>query len=402
MYPPMLLLEPESARAMIQYRFNRLAAAKEKAQNCVPNSTTESYCPNDMTTEAAMFPWESAVSGQEVQYSNGVIGNWGKYEQHITGDIALAVKMFYDVTQNVTWLERIGFPIVNGTASFFASRIEGNTINNVMPPDEFACPINSSVYTNSVAKIALSFAAEASKILNLSDDTPYERFRYLAENILIPFQDGYHPEYVPFDSSKQIKQADVVLLNFPLMVNLTDDALRNDLEMYSKLTSTSGPAMTWASFAINYFSLGDFESSKSYFTRGFANVQAPFNVWTETPTGGTVNFLTGAGGFLQSLVFGTSGLRIQDDGSLTFKAPPPQSTGTNATMISLHSFHYLGARLRQDVNETHVRFEVLETSFDILLSIRGDSSSTVILHSSGEKAVFPRDISRVIELRADT
>ena len=137
---------------MIQYRFNRLAAAK-KAQNCVPNSTTESYCPNDMTTEAAMFPWESAVSGQEVQYSNGVIGNWGKYEQHITGDIALAVKMFYDVTQNVTWLERIGFPIVNGTASFFASRIEGNTINNVMPPDEFACPINSSVYTNSVAKV---------------------------------------------------------------------------------------------------------------------------------------------------------------------------------------------------------------------------------------------------------
>ena len=135
-----------------------------------------------------MFPWESAVSGQEVQYSNGVIGNWGKYEQHITGDIALAVKMFYDVTQNVTWLERIGFPIVNGTASFFASRIEGNTINNVMPPDEFACPVNSSVYTNSVAKIALSFAAEASKILNLSDDTPYERFRHLAQNILIAFQ----------------------------------------------------------------------------------------------------------------------------------------------------------------------------------------------------------------------
>jgi hypothetical protein len=32
--------------------------------------------------------------------------------------------------------------------------------------------------------------------------------------------------------------------------------------------------------------------------------QAPFLVWTETPSGGTPNFLTGAGGFLQTAYFG--------------------------------------------------------------------------------------------------
>ena len=93
---------------------------------------------------------------------------------------------------------------------------------------------------------------------------------------------------------------------------------------------------------------------------------------------------------------GTSGLRIQHDGSLRFKAPPPRATGTNATTISLHSFHYLGARLRQSVNETHVHFEVLETPFDVSVSIFGDSSSTVILHSSGDTAVFFRE--KLIEL----
>ena len=55
---------------------------------------------------------------------------------------------------------------------------------------------------------------------------------------------------------------------------------------------------------------------------GYANVQPPFNVWQETPTGGAVNFITGAGGFLQSLVFGATGMRIDRD-ALQFTPPAP-------------------------------------------------------------------------------
>ena len=46
------------------------------------------------------------------------------------------------------------------------------------------------------------------------------------------------------------------------------------------------------------------------FNRSFSNAQLPFYVWTETPTGGTTNFLTGIGGFLQTVLFGLPGLRI--------------------------------------------------------------------------------------------
>ena len=34
-------------------------------------------------------------------------------------------------------------------------------------------------------------------------------------------------------------------------------------------------------------------------------------VWTETPTGGANNFITGVGGFLQTALFGYPGLRLQ-------------------------------------------------------------------------------------------
>lgn len=42
-----------------------------------------------------------------------------------------------------------------------------------------------------------------------------------------------------------VKQADVVLLGFPLMHPMSPDVRRNDLEMYEPVTAWDGPAMTW-------------------------------------------------------------------------------------------------------------------------------------------------------------
>lgn len=137
--------------------------------------------------------------------------------------------------------------------------------------------------------------------------------------------------------------------------------LSNDLTFYNDITDQNGPAMTWSLFAIGWFNVGNFTASQPQFQRGFANVQPPFDVWTETPGGGTVNFITGAGGFLQSVIFGTSGMRITH-GALTFNPPPPSATGTSAVKLTVHSFHYLGNRLRQEVTADHVTFELLAGS----------------------------------------
>ncbi len=59
-------------------------------------------------------------------------------------------------------------------------------------------------------------------------------------------------------------------------------------------------------------------------------------VWTETIQGGCPNFITGAGGFLQSVVFGLTGLRLVDAGLV---AKPPPMVG-NITAVELTSFWF--------------------------------------------------------------
>ena len=62
--------------------------------------------------------------------------------------------------------------------------------------------------------------------------------------------------------------------------------------------------MTWGMHAVAWFELGEREQVDSLFNRSFGNAQLPFLVWTETPSGGATNFLTGVGGFLQTVLFG--------------------------------------------------------------------------------------------------
>jgi len=66
-----------------------------------------------------------------------------------------------------------------------------------------------------------------------------------------------------------------------------------------------------------------------------------FGVWTETPTGGAVNFITGAGGFLQTVLYGLPGLRIRAD---HLELNPSFVEGM--TSITVRGLHYQGSVLR--------------------------------------------------------
>ena len=149
------------------------------------------------------------------------------------------------------------------------------------------------------------------------------------------------------------------MLSYPLGVNMSATLLTNDLTFYDPITDAQGPAMTWSIFAVGWINAGDFNRSAGHFQRGYAPVHPPFNVWTESPDGGgTVNFITGAGGFLQSAIFGTSGMRLVSDG-LTFNPPPPRATGSSATMMGVSSFHFRGHRLSQQVTEDSMTYSVV-------------------------------------------
>jgi trehalose/maltose hydrolase-like predicted phosphorylase len=68
----------------------------------------------------------------------------GILEQHISGDVAFAVRQFWRVTQDLNWLKTVGVQIANGIATFWASRVTKNQqtglyeILGITPPDEYA------------------------------------------------------------------------------------------------------------------------------------------------------------------------------------------------------------------------------------------------------------------------
>ena len=153
MYPPLLMLDPPCAKSVLEYRWNRRDGAKAKAKLCgTPNhASSGGQGALDLSDDALMFPWESCLTGQEVQFSSGKIGPWGKFEQHISGDIVLAARQYWYATQDKEWLGAIGFPLAKGVADFYKKRaaLKGYTTSGV--PKYGVCVRNDLVADKIVA-----------------------------------------------------------------------------------------------------------------------------------------------------------------------------------------------------------------------------------------------------------
>ena len=94
----------------------------------------------------------------------------GRFEHHITADVAIAAWNYYCVTQDKIWLREKGYPILKATADFWASRVERNgpnhyDIKNVVAADEWAENVDNNAFTNAAAKANLQYATEAAKVL---------------------------------------------------------------------------------------------------------------------------------------------------------------------------------------------------------------------------------------------
>ena len=302
MFPTLALLYPSYAASLLEYRIARLPGARTKARSYTPPYS------------GAMYPWESALTGIEC---TPIVATTGHREIHISGDISLAALQYWNMTRDKTWLEH-ALPMLQEIADFWVSKAEFHAetgeywITNVVPPDEYSDHKNNSAYTNSVARISLNVAAMALGILGM--EVPAE-YREIAERLRIPFDSTrrLHPEYDGYSGHK-IKQADVVLLGYPLQVPMPADVRENDLAYYAERTYAKGPAMTYAMHAVGWLELGNTSMATEAFERSHANMRAPFKVWAETPSGGAVNFITGAGGFLQALWAGYASIRINEGG----------------------------------------------------------------------------------------
>jgi trehalose/maltose hydrolase-like predicted phosphorylase len=323
MFPALLVLHPEIAKSLVEYRYERLAVAKQ-------NAFAHGF-------KGAMFPWESSDTGLE---ETPVGSLSGPFEHHITACVGLAAWNYYCVTQDKQWLLEKGWPILSATADFWTSRVKRNgpgqyDIKNVIAADEWAEGIDNDAFTNAAAIADLKAATAAAKILGIKADPDWA---IVAQNIpILKFPDGVTKEFATFKGDG-IKQADVNLLAYPLKV-ITDRAqIKKDLEYYdTRIPNEGTPAMTQAIFSLLYSRLGDGKEAYHWFNDAYQpNLNPPFRVIAETKGGTNPYFATGAGGVVQALLMGFGGLDITPTGITQIKsALPPNWKSITITGVGM-------------------------------------------------------------------
>lgn len=311
MYPPLLVMHPEIAKSLLEYRYQRLYAAKK-------NAFSHGY-------KGAMFPWESSAEGTE---DTPVWALTGPFQQHITGCVGWAFWKYYQVTHDKIWLKERGYPILKEVADFWASRVERKgagrfEINNVIGANEWQENIDNNAFTNGMAIKVLRYATQAAKELAIVPNPDWE---VVAQNIpLLKFPDGTTKENETYDGV-EIKQADVNLLAYPLDVISDPIQIEKDLKYYEPRMSPNGPAMGNSALSTLYSRMGKTEKAFELFNKSYKpNQVPPFGVLAETAGGTNPYFATGAGGFLQAVIFGFGGLQITDAGLIQNKSKLPKS-----------------------------------------------------------------------------
>ncbi len=180
--PYYMMTQPETARTLLEYRYNTLSGARKKAAE-------NGY-------EGAMYPWESAwmddgevtplwgeadvVTGETLPILTGLI------EQHISADVSFAVWQYYNATHDHDFMDRYGYEIIFETARFWASRLEWNEtkdryeINDVIGPDEYSEHVNNNAYTNYLAYYNMDLAVKLmDQLKDSSDSEKQETFKRL-------------------------------------------------------------------------------------------------------------------------------------------------------------------------------------------------------------------------------
>ncbi len=328
MFPALLLAHPDVARSMVMFRYRTLDAARR-------NARANGF-------GGAMYPWEADDRGEET--TPRFASQNAHSEIHVTGDVGVAQWQYYQATGDSAWLARYGYPVIRETAEFWVSRTACDTarcnIRDVVSVDEGMIGIANDAYTNAVARKNLYAAVAASRVLGLR---PSPRWAQVARQLYIPFDSAseYHRTY---ERAPPATLGSVVpLLAYPLAIPMSQRAKRNDLDHAVRRLNAEGPGamMTATLYPVVAAELRDralVDTLLPQTYRGY--LRGPFHLLAETPKNDAIDFLTGAGGFLQQVIYGYTGLRLGDGG--VSRAFPPLLP-SSITRLELRDFRIRGS-----------------------------------------------------------
>lgn len=199
---------PDIARALLHYRYRRLDTARALAKQA--------------GFKGAMYPWQSASSGDEVSqkihlnpFSNQWEPDYSSYQRHVNGAIVYNIWQYYLATNDIAFMEEYGAEMILEIARFWAHIATYNhettrfEIVDVVGPDEYheqypntdRPGLKNNAYTNIIAVWSIEKALEIinfphpfrkkaliEKLQITADETIV--WQAIATRMFIPFHDN--------------------------------------------------------------------------------------------------------------------------------------------------------------------------------------------------------------------
>ena len=395
---------PETARALLAYRFRTLPAAKAKAARLGYSGALYAWESAD-TGEETTPEWVSLPDGSRLQVLTGL------QEHHIAADVAWAVWRYWQVTGDDAFLAAMGAEMVLETARFWASRTTVDTagahhICEVIGPDEYHEGVDDNAFTNVLARWNLRAAdtlcdrfPDVAARLGVSAGER-ERWEEVAAGLVVLFDPDtrlyeqfagfFDREDVravdlaprPFTgemvvgvdrlrTTQVVKQSDVLMLGVLLPEEVDPETQEANYRYYEPRTS-HGSSLSPAMHALVAARVGDLDDALSYF-----HLAGGVDLDNRMGNAADGVHIATMGGLWQAAVFGFGGVRADGDAVRIDPRLPGAWEGLT------FSIRWRGARIGVDV-----RADALE------LDVEGPAVVAV-----GQGAPMPLDRGRFVARR---
>lgn len=298
--PVLSFIAPESAKVIAAYRLAHSGQARKNFEDWVdagrPTGAGELGAVSQAGELSAMkFPWESSVSGRET------VPGPSKFEDHISGTVAWSLDRAAALGLVESDTSR---SVAQAVAGFYRLRSRANedgtlSIAGTMSPDENHTG-DDDLYTNLLAQWCLNGGRFQGS----------NRFKLPRDATSLLTYEG--------DSLRAYKQAAAVLAMYPLQFPEAEAQAKAMMERFADKVSKNGPAMSDSVHALIWSRLGETEKAYEIWRKSWQEfTHAPLLLFSEKRSAASTQtdrtyFVTGAGGCLQTVIYGFLGFRIDD------------------------------------------------------------------------------------------
>lgn len=293
-FPALMLLDPERARAIPGYRLRLEDAARRNYERWVAGGREVGDGPLGTGAPPApgalMAPWESSVTGLET------VPGPSRHQHHITGTVVLGLEKaaMLGLVQQAD-VARFGA----GAAAFYLDRSSVGaggvrTLRSTMSPDEHHTGDND-LYTNLIAeRVIRRYGPESQRQVSFA--MPRDGKGFLT-------YDG--------DTLRSYKQAAAVLAIYPLQDPRAEAEAKEMMERFAGKVTQAGPAMSDSVHALIWARLGETDRAYEAWRKSWKDFsRGPLLLFSEKRSSDRSYFLTGAGGSLQAVIYGFLGARL--------------------------------------------------------------------------------------------